>query len=140
MRYGIMAYAVSLNKLENALGKSNAKRGLLGRLFGSSTGSLVEKIKQKSAYRFEQDDEDEEDEAHTLTLQQALVDLLDGNEFHSIQHMVTNMATPWNYFAITLASVWIARLGMRCESIGPMKCKKKWSRQELTNWRSWILR
>ncbi len=82
MSYGIMAYAVSLKKIENALGKSNAKRGLLGRLFGPSKDSLVEKIKQKSAYRFEQDEEDldEEDEGQPLTLHQALVDLLDGNE------------------------------------------------------------
>ncbi len=74
MSYGIMAYAVSLNKVESALGKSNAKRGLLGRLFGPSTASLVEKLKQKSAYRFEQDEEDldEEDEQHTLTLEQAI--------------------------------------------------------------------
>jgi len=78
-----MAYAVSLKEVENALGKSNAKLGLLGRLFGPSTDSLVRKIKQKSAYRFEQDEEDDEDEAQTLTLEQALVDLLDGNELHS---------------------------------------------------------
>ena len=85
MSYGIMAYAVSLEKVESALGKSNAKRGLLGRLFGPSTDSLVEKIKQKSAYRFEQDEEDldEEDEGQPLTLQQALVDLLDGNDLRS---------------------------------------------------------
>ena len=85
MSYGIIAYAVSLAKVEGALGKSNAKRGLLGRIFGPSTGSLVEKIKQKSAYRFEQDEDDldEEDEAQALTLEQALVDLLDGNELHS---------------------------------------------------------
>ena len=82
MSYGIMAYAVSLKEVESALGNSNAKRGLLGRLFAPSTASLVKTLRQKFDYRFEEDEDsfDDEDEEDSKTLEQALVDLLDGNE------------------------------------------------------------
>jgi hypothetical protein len=83
MSYGIMAFAVSLDRVESVL--ASAKRGLLGRLFGTPTDSLMKTLKQKFAYRFEEDEDDfdEEDEEETLTLEQALVDLLHGNKLNS---------------------------------------------------------
>jgi len=85
MSYGIMAFAVSLEEVESVLSKANAKRGLFGRLFGTPTDSLMKTLKQKCAYRFEEDEDDfdDEDGGDTLTLEQALVDLLDGNELDS---------------------------------------------------------
>jgi hypothetical protein len=77
MSYGITPIAVSLHEVENVIGGDTKSGGLLSRLLGSPSSSLIKTIKREYAHRFEQDDVLEDDEP---TLQQALADLLAGKE------------------------------------------------------------
>ncbi len=80
MGYGITPFAVSLKKIERVIGKKKSG-GLLGRLFATSSASLLREIKRKSAYRFDQDDLVDDEEP---TLEQALADLLAGNDLNQL--------------------------------------------------------
>jgi hypothetical protein len=80
MSYGITAIAVSLGDVESVIGRGSHPSGLFGRLFGSESAKLLKAIKREYRYRFEQDEVDDDDEP---TLEQALADLLAGNELNA---------------------------------------------------------
>ena len=77
MSYGITPIAVSLDKVEAAIG--NRRPGGLFGLLPSPSTKLLTAIKRKFTYRFDDDEVDEEDEP---TLEQALVDLVLGNDLN----------------------------------------------------------
>lgn len=81
MSYGISPNAVSLTMLEREVIGQKRKPSFLQSLLGSAspTDKLMDQIRQEFAYRFEQDEVDEEDEP---SLEEALSQLLTGGQQH----------------------------------------------------------
>lgn len=81
MSYGISPIAVSLTMLQRDVIGEKRKPSLMQRLLGSTspTDQLVDLMRQEFAYRFEEDEVDEEDEP---SLEEALAQLLTGGEQH----------------------------------------------------------
>lgn len=77
MSYGITPIAVSIDKVESVM-RQRKSGGVFGHLIGSPSAKVSNTIKQRFAYRFEQDDADDDEP----TLEQALTDLLAGNDLN----------------------------------------------------------